>query len=364
MPRPKLCYDDTVMETGSKALSTKTLIIVAVIVAVLVAAALIAVVILSNQDEPATSSTPDNTEEQTADGAPDEAQAAGVTEATECISDISQLGNVEILITCLSKSDASQADKEAVWHTFLSKHEVARNECWETGVESPFTLADMQAVFSEAGFDIENLDEADTTRAEVDKLKQVLDDKMLAYIDGGGSEACVQYFASLLTAPALQRNSRNAQRRNDIGNLVDQTIIWQSNNNANPPEGENEWQRIVDALGWGWYGGDESSPALEIAKPTDPSGQFKIYVITNLDYADQDELDAALTDFYLPGWQEIHVWLGAECQSKKLAGGNDKDQTTAANNKYDSGYMLVAPRRVTAYVYQLEGKESAHCEDH
>ena len=352
------------METGSKAFSSKTLIIAAVIVTVLAAAALVAVVIFSNQDEPATSSTPGNTEEQTTDGAPDEAQAAGVEEATECISDISQLGQVEMLITCLSKSDASQADKEAVWHTFLSRHEVARDECWETGVESPFTLADMQAAFSEAGLDIENLDEADTTGPEADRLKQVLDDKMLAYIDGGGSETCIQYFASLLTAPVLQRHSRNAQRRTDISNLVAQTAIWQSNNNANPPEGENEWQRIVDALGWGWYGGDESSPALEIAKPTDPSGQFKIYVITNLDYADQDELDAALTDFYLPAWQEIHVWLGAECQSKELASGNDKDQTAAADNKYGSGYMLLAPRRVTAYVYQLEGKETAHCEDH
>ena len=186
---------------------------------------------------------------------------------------------------------------------------------------------------------------------------------MLSYADDSGLGFCVSDFLNLLELPELRRNSRNVQRQNDIAHLKVQTYTWSSNENARLPQNANAWQEIFDSVDWSTYNGDASRPGLSIAAPTEPSGQFEIHVVTDTDQETQADLNAVITDFYLPGRQEVHIWLRAQCQGDVLAGGNDKDVTTAADSRYAEDDMLLAPRRAIAFVYQLEGEDSARCED-
>ena len=374
------------MESRTKITRNWMRVIILSAAAVLILAVTAGIVFLGGGDEPAAQLTADgDTAESTADndaengdeetdGAdtkdppaddPDETTVAGDEQAPECGMEVSQLETIEQFMIYLNCADADQADREDAWQTYLSTFSSAQEACWDADVQTPFTLNDLESALG-TRVSIENIAAvADSIRSEreSDKAAQILTEKMLAYADDSGLGFCVRDFLNLLELPELRRNNRDLQRRNDIGSLKTQTYTWSSNQNGRLPQNADDWKDVFDSVDWSAYNGDASQPALSIAAPTEPSGQFKVHVITDADQVTQADLNAIITDFYLPGHQEVHIWLGAQCQDEVLASGNDKDVTTSADNRYTNDDMLLASQRVTAFVYQLEGEEGARCED-
>ena len=66
-----------------------------------------------------------------------------------------------------------------------------------------------------------------------------------------------------IAVPALQRNSRNTQRRADLGNLRAQVETWVSNNGGKVPKTQEHYASIVGSSGWGHYNGNQPEPGLK-----------------------------------------------------------------------------------------------------
>ena len=181
-----------------------------------------------------------------------------------------------------------------------------------------------------------------------------------------------------IAVPALQRNSRNTQRRSDLANLRAQFDTWTSNNNGKLPTTEAHMLSITGSTGWGHYNGNDDEPGFTLitanagtgtAAATDttvgstrPAGKASgtvagEYVIT---YADDKDPTTAVV---LPNRQEIHIWGQMACDADGiLAAGNDADNGTTTG-KYAAGDILASNARAVAFVYQIEGEDNARCED-
>ena len=212
-----------------------------------------------------------------------------------------------------------------------------------------------------------------------------------------------------IAVPALQRNSRNTQRRSDLGSLRAQFDTWTSNNGGKIPNattGATALSAIVNSTGWGHYNGNGNTPGnlimqrsmtpgscdqsdtsydtvapgngdgtiqqTECTRDPDGTGPLPIGLWTpgtttpgdtpeyTIGYA--FELDAgASPEFLYPDRQELHVFGGYECAKEILTGGNDTDHS--GPNKYDTSDLNDSNARALAFVYQIEGEDNARCED-
>ena len=66
-----------------------------------------------------------------------------------------------------------------------------------------------------------------------------------------------------IAVPALQRNSRNTQRRSDLANLRAQFDTWVGNNGGKIPDDSaptDGLNSIVKSTGWGHYNGNSPLP--------------------------------------------------------------------------------------------------------
>ena len=182
-----------------------------------------------------------------------------------------------------------------------------------------------------------------------------------------------------IAVPALQRNSRNTQRRSDLANFRAQVTTWTSNNNGKLPSdtATSDLESIVGSTGWGHYNGNEDEPALSVidgttvvaaavstvvgatravgpANITANSGEYTIIY-------GRDATDVNLATFTLPNRQEIHVWGEVACTLEILTNGNDVDTGGAA--LYVAADLEQSNARALAYIYQVEGEDRARCED-
>ena len=181
-----------------------------------------------------------------------------------------------------------------------------------------------------------------------------------------------------IAVPALQRNSRNTQRRADLGNLRAQVETWTSNNGGKIPETEEHVLSITGSTGWGHYNGNDDEPGVSrftsltamagalaetaagetrpTGKATADLGNVAEYMIV---YSKNIDPDATIA---LPGRQEIHIWGEMACGAEVLADGNDKDTTGTTDSKYAVADIVESNARAIAYVYQIEGEDNARCE--
>ena len=379
-----ICCIISIMKQKTKAL--KAQIIIAIIIIVLALATTVAITILGDNNtletKPAVSDSttePDSDDDSTARDSDDDStardsdvddsnkeQADNSESPPECDLPISQLESIEGLITYLGCPNASQSDRENVWETFILTYGT-QEECWNSGLESPFTLNDIESVFGNlqiALFDSRFDD------LKVDQATKVFAEKMQSHIDSGGSKICVYDFLNLLEIPVLRRANRNTQRQNDLATLRSQMTNWISDRNGRMPESLDDLRKIVNSVDWQYYNGDNPQPLSSVADDgtANSPGEFKIHMITDSGNTTQTDLDIDIANLYLPGRRELHIWLAKRCGSEMLAGGNDKDITTISDTKYATGDILLSSKRSIAFVYQREiyqlvGKGKAHCED-
>ena len=88
-------------------------------------------------------------------------------------------------------------------------------------------------------------------------------------------------------------------------------------------------------------------------------GEYRVHMFT------VDTAAIPVSTLILPGCQEIHIHTQKECVADVLSDGNNKSITVAADAKYAAGNADIADSnaRALAFVYQLEGENTAHCED-
>lgn len=115
-----------------------------------------------------------------------------------------------------------------------------------------------------------------------------------------------------LAVPALQRNSRNTQRKNDVSALLGAVNEFTSNHNGELPDSTEDEQAVLDNAGLGYYSGGlgEGEGQVEFAEDT-----------ASLSGDPEDD--------------RVIVTLGARCG--------------------DDGAAEAGSARQTAVVYQLEG---------
>ena len=65
--------------------------------------------------------------------------------------------------------------------------------------------------------------------------------------------------------------------------------------------------------------------------------------------------------FCYPDREEIHIFAEMKCSKTILTSGNDEDDS--GTNTYDASDLETSTSRALAFVYQVEGEDSARCED-
>ena len=166
-----------------------------------------------------------------------------------------------------------------------------------------------------------------------------------------------------IAVPALQRNSRNTQRRADLGGLRAQVETWTSNNGGKIPSTLAHYNSIIGSTGWGHYNGnlDEPLPVWDTtAVSTENSEPYEVVGFTKPTTA------RTLTGVGYPNREVIHIWFQYECGDTILAGGRDDDVaigTLTIATSYATPDLAVSNARAIAYVYQVEGEDNARCED-
>ena len=109
-----------------------------------------------------------------------------------------------------------------------------------------------------------------------------------------------------IAVPALQRNSRNTQRRSDLANLRAQVDTWVSNNGGKIPSTQDHLDSIVGSTGWGHYNGNGAEPAAVAQVTAGTIGTSTNETITMFtDTVTNANMDASA----LPNRQAIHIWL-------------------------------------------------------
>ena len=203
-----------------------------------------------------------------------------------------------------------------------------------------------------------------------------------------------------IAVPALQRNSRNTQRRADLANFRAQFDTWTSNNNGKLPGDAlttDGFGSIVNSTGWGHYKGNLNFPQTIIlgattaahCTPGSPAetplptalgdcedgadnvasnsddGVWTPATTTNTSeyqvgyVRDRDPSTGTVVEY--PDRQEIHIFGEMACGQEILTGGNDTDDS--GGSQYASGDIVASNARALTFVYQVEGEDRARCED-
>ena len=196
----------------------------------------------------------------------------------------------------------------------------------------------------------------------------------------------------LVAAPALQRNARNSQRRNDIGAIRGQLTTVQNNNNATLPElaafntdvlfqidqaiykedgvagtagtlgtcpvGETPDHALMTCSGGGTYTpGTPGTPGSLGLLPTGVNLEDTVYYVKNI------SVEADFVGKTLPDPASLHVIGGVKCEptTGQMNTGNASVGDSAG--QYVAGDLELTSDSVVAIVYQLEGETTARCED-
>ena len=96
-----------------------------------------------------------------------------------------------------------------------------------------------------------------------------------------------------IAVPALQRNSRNTQRRSDLANLRAQFDTWIGNNGGKTPKGtavSDGLNSIVNSTGWGHYNGNADAPTPAIMSRTTIMVAATCLPVTNWSDSNSDGL--------------------------------------------------------------------------
>ena len=143
----------------------------------------------------------------------------------------------------------------------------------------------------------------------------------------------------LISIPALQRNSRDSVRRNDVSLLRSELEIYKANNSGNLPSAGSFEAEIFSGASWPAYNSAEL-----VSNPSDAGEQDHILYVESFQ-------PASGTSY--PGVDSLHIWIGASCSATPLQTG-----TVYGDNALGDG-----SDRSWAIVYQLEGEDNPSCED-
>ena len=164
-----------------------------------------------------------------------------------------------------------------------------------------------------------------------------------------------------IAVPALQRNSRNTQRRSDLANFRAQFDTWVGNNGGKIPSTVAHFNSIVGSTGWGHYNGNDDEPEIDGAFPTSTTATTEDTPHEELYVFGKDV--GPVTGADLPNRNSIHVWLERSCiDGGILSAGNDED-TNSGTDKYAAADLVDSTARTVSFVYQVEGEDNARCED-
>ena len=165
----------------------------------------------------------------------------------------------------------------------------------------------------------------------------------------------------LVAAPALQRNARNSQRRNDIGAIKGQLTTVVANNNGQYPTLANFNRDILGQIEQGVYEDDVAITKTTTLATNTPVAPTIVYWERTSTQTTQALLNTAMALQSYPNQDEVHVIVGVQCQALELsAGGLEPGDAGVA---YTAGDILLASSRTYAFIYQLEGEATARCED-
>ena len=223
----------------------------------------------------------------------------------------------------------------------------------------------------------------------------------------------------LVAAPALQRNARNTQRRNDIGAIRGQLTTVANNNNNDYPElstfsgdvlaqidqaiyqSGNSTATVVGAASCVDSAGTPASvplsdtnadsiidatdcTALAMASPYTAPGVFtaatstpslptttgenQIYYIADrklngTSATASAAIDTDIVSYVLPGPDELHIIVGVACEQNVLTNGTSNIDQSGSAYQYTANDLKPSTLKVAAFIYQLEGETAARCED-
>ena len=158
----------------------------------------------------------------------------------------------------------------------------------------------------------------------------------------------------LVAAPALQRNARNTQRRNDISAVSGQINAYATNNNgALPPLLANFASGVVDQLELAFYTVAPAAPAAAELK-------------NGIRFANSPNATTGPgVTFYLPTVDELHIYTGFECAIDGTTATTASVPGTGAATTAANWIALTDPATSRAFVmfYVLEGEPNIQCQD-
>lgn len=82
-----------------------------------------------------------------------------------------------------------------------------------------------------------------------------------------------------LAVPALQRNSRNTQRKNDVSGLLGATAEWSNNHNGALPATAAEFTAAITNAKLGFYAATDVTYNMATGAVTNPNDVNKIIVV-------------------------------------------------------------------------------------
>ena len=189
----------------------------------------------------------------------------------------------------------------------------------------------------------------------------------------------------LVAAPALQRNARNAQRRNDIGAIRGQLTTISAaggfnhidlRNNLSYPSnttaaGRQFDMNVLEQVEQSIYKDEDAERRPENKAKNEPLivyGGFAGAIDSSGNYYNnQAQLNMQISSRAYPGPDELHILSSVRCGSDVLAGGNPVPDEFIASILYNatagSEDLIYAGDKIIAFIYQLEGETKARCED-
>ena len=167
----------------------------------------------------------------------------------------------------------------------------------------------------------------------------------------------------LVAAPALQRNARNGQRRNDIGAIRGQLTTVQNNNNGTLPAHTATGifdTDVLEQIKQGIYKVDVAPVAFGTTNVEDT-----VYYV-----AGTNAIPAITVP--LPDPVSLHIITGVKCANDIWDGGNPEVGTVSAvytlpviasTTITTASKLHLSSNRTFSIIYQLEGETTARCED-
>ena len=149
-----------------------------------------------------------------------------------------------------------------------------------------------------------------------------------------------------ISAPALQRNTRNTDRRTDVQAIRAQLNTVAQNSDGNYPTPAEFDSEVLKKLSQAFYDDYDAETSL-----VETSSEFKIYYVV-LESADDVETNVVGKAY--PGVDELHVIVGVTCGGIEL---------NSESNLYTAGDIEFGSERTVSFLYQLEGEDRASCED-